>query len=155
MRDSAGTCGSTRWKAAKASSKTMANLDETGLEVAGCRHVIGQKAINMFRGEMLVSLVHYQMWSSSDSFVCSRFGYPHFLHLKFKSVPYVWADIMCQYWKWAQTKQEVSEDFAEALSCTPCLSVMHANAHSWQCQVSICLNLQGLSCLAQWHAHLS
>ena len=61
MRDSAGTCGTTRWKAAKAISKTMANLDETGLEVAGCRHVIGQKAINMFRGEMLVSLLHYQV----------------------------------------------------------------------------------------------
>ena len=47
-----GMCGTTRWKAAKASSKTMANLDETGLEVAGCRHGIAQKAVNMFRGEM-------------------------------------------------------------------------------------------------------
>ena len=55
LQDSARTCGSTRWKAAKATSKTMA-IDETGLEVAECRHVIGQKAINMFRGEMLVSI---------------------------------------------------------------------------------------------------
>ena len=47
-----GLCGTTRWKAAKASSKTMANLDEAGLEVAGCRHVIALKAVNMFRGEM-------------------------------------------------------------------------------------------------------
>ena len=45
-------CGTTRWKAAKASSKTMANLDETGLEVAGCHHGIVQKAVNMFRGGM-------------------------------------------------------------------------------------------------------
>ena len=45
-------CGTTRWKAAKAFSKTMANLDETGLEVAGCRHGIAQKAVNMFCGEM-------------------------------------------------------------------------------------------------------
>ena len=37
-------CGTTRWKAAKASSKTMTNLDETGLEVAGCRQGIVQKA---------------------------------------------------------------------------------------------------------------
>jgi len=52
-------CGSTRWKAAKASSRTMPSLDETGLEVAGCRHTIAQKAVNMFRGEMLVSLLQY------------------------------------------------------------------------------------------------
>ena len=45
-------CGTTRWKAAKASSKTMRNLDETGLVVAGCRHTIAQAALNMFRGEM-------------------------------------------------------------------------------------------------------
>ena len=45
-------CGTTRWKAAKAASKTMPHLDETGLEVAGCRHGIAQKAVNMFRGEM-------------------------------------------------------------------------------------------------------
>ena len=47
-----GLCGTTRWKAAKSSSKTMKNLDETGLIVAGCRHVIAQKAVNMFRGEL-------------------------------------------------------------------------------------------------------
>ena len=45
-------CGTSRWKAAKSSSKTMKNLDETGLLVAGYRHTIAQTAINMFRGEM-------------------------------------------------------------------------------------------------------
>ena len=43
-----------RWKAAKATSKTMKGLDETGVVVAGCRYMIAQKAINMFRGEMYV-----------------------------------------------------------------------------------------------------
>ena len=47
-----GMCGTSRWKAAKAVSKTMKNLDETGLIVSGCRHSIAQRAINMFRGEM-------------------------------------------------------------------------------------------------------
>lgn len=46
------SCGTTRWKAAKAASKTMVHLDETGLEVGGCRHGLGLKALNMFRGEM-------------------------------------------------------------------------------------------------------
>ena len=32
----------------------MTNLDETGLEVAGCRHALALKALNMFRGEMYV-----------------------------------------------------------------------------------------------------
>ena len=50
-------CGTTRWKAAKAVSRSLVNLDESGLEVAGCRHAIGQKAVNMFRGEMYV---HYR-----------------------------------------------------------------------------------------------
>ena len=45
-------CGTTRWKAAKATSKTMRNLDETGLVVAGCRHTLALKAVNMFRGEL-------------------------------------------------------------------------------------------------------
>ena len=47
-----GLCGTTRWKAAKAASKSMTNLDETGLEVAGCRHALALNALNMFRGEM-------------------------------------------------------------------------------------------------------
>jgi len=45
-------CGTSRWKAAKAASKGMKNLDETGLVIAGCRHTIAQAAVNIFRGEM-------------------------------------------------------------------------------------------------------
>ena len=45
-------CGTSRWKAAKAASKTMQHLDETGAVITGCRHVIAQKALNMFCGEM-------------------------------------------------------------------------------------------------------
>ena len=52
MTEIDGLCGTTHWKAAKTVSKTMVNLDETGLEVAGCRHALALKAINMFRGEM-------------------------------------------------------------------------------------------------------
>ena len=35
----------------------MAKLDETGLEVACCRHGLGLKALNMFRGEMYVHCI--------------------------------------------------------------------------------------------------
>ena len=53
-----GMCGTTRWKAAKAASKTMPNLDETGIVTGGCRHVIAQRAVNMFRGEMYIECVY-------------------------------------------------------------------------------------------------
>ena len=46
-----GLCGTTQWKAAKAVSKSMTNLDETCLEVAGCRHAL---TFNMFYGENLL-----------------------------------------------------------------------------------------------------
>ena len=51
-------CGTSRWKAAKAASKSMKNLDETGLVVGGCRHTIAQAAVNMFRGEMYVTHIN-------------------------------------------------------------------------------------------------
>lgn len=111
-----GLCGSTRWKAAKAASKTMKNLDETGLEVAGCRHALALKALNMFRGEM--------------------FGYPHYLHTQnFQSAKCIWADIICQYWPWAVVKAESCPNLRSAMCAQPCLSVMHAKAHSWHCQI--------------------
>ena len=37
-----GICGTSCFKAAKVSSKTMKNLNETGLVVAGCHHVIAK-----------------------------------------------------------------------------------------------------------------
>ena len=52
------TCGSTWWKAAKSSSRSMPT---SGKEVGGYRHAVGQKAVNMFRGEMLVSLIERHM----------------------------------------------------------------------------------------------
>lgn len=53
-------CGTSRWKAAKVASKSMRNLDETGLVVGGCRHTIAQAAVNMFRGEMyMVYILSY------------------------------------------------------------------------------------------------
>ena len=52
VHPAAATCGTSRFKAAKESSKTMKNLDETGIVVSGCRHVIAQRAVNMFCGEL-------------------------------------------------------------------------------------------------------
>ncbi|XP_065919720.1 uncharacterized protein [Dysidea avara] len=113
MRDD--QCGSTRWKAAKAVSRTMPSLDETGLEVGGCRHAIAQKAVNMFRGEI--------------------YGYAHYLHTKVfapRNVSYFWEDIVCKYWPWARNKEHL---FPGSMDMIPCLSVMHGKAHSWPCGI--------------------
>lgn len=66
-----------------------------------------------------------------------RFGYPHYLHTKnFSEVKCVWADVICQYWPWALLKVDSCPEAKEAMSSQPCLSVMHAKAHSWHCQVT-------------------
>lgn len=45
-------------------------------------------------------------------------------------VTYFWEDIVCKYWKWAKKAGGV-----EGSGMKPALSVMHAKAHNWTCQV--------------------
>ena len=47
-----GVSGTSSFKAAKSSFKTLKNLDETGLVVARCCHVIAQKAVKIFHSEL-------------------------------------------------------------------------------------------------------
>lgn len=79
----------------------------------GCRHGLAQWAVNMFQGEL--------------------YGYANFIHQK-KMIPagvnYFWEDIVCKYWKWAGKAGGL-----ENCNMKPALSVMHAKAHSWTCQV--------------------
>lgn len=49
-------CGETNWRAAGNTLRKKKNLSETGLEIAGCRHAIAQKAVNMIYGEITVYL---------------------------------------------------------------------------------------------------
>lgn len=110
QRDS--SCGDTTWTAAGNSLKKKKNLDETGLEILGCRHSLAQAAVNMFYGEI--------------------YGYAHYLQKEYllsRSVDFFWCDVICKYWPWLKKK----DSFAAAMK--PALSVMHAKAHSWSCQV--------------------
>jgi len=103
------TCGDSSWHAAGNAIKKKKNLSETGLEIAGCRH-----AVNMMYGEI--------------------YGYAHYMQLNFfwpKNVQFFWYDVVCKYWPWIQKhNKEVSE-------MKPALSVMHAKAHAWYCQVCL------------------
>ena len=111
MKDS--MCGESHWKAAHNTARRRRKLDETGLEIAGCRHGLAQWAVNMYQGEI--------------------YGYAHFIQSK-KMLPagvnFFWEDIVCKYWKWA-----AKVGGSETRVMKPALSVMHAKAHKWSCQV--------------------
>uniref|UniRef100_A0A7M6DRD2 Uncharacterized protein n=2 Tax=Clytia hemisphaerica TaxID=252671 RepID=A0A7M6DRD2_9CNID len=105
-------CGGT-WPAAQNVSRKMAKLDESGLEVATCRHVLAQKAINMFRGEI--------------------FGYPYFLIKEFmipRGTNFCFADVMCKLWPFM-----TRDDPSIKTLISPALSIMHAKGHSHDCQL--------------------
>lgn len=67
------------------------NLSETGLETAGCRHAIAQKAVNMMYGEIN--------------------GYAHYLQTAFfipKKVQFLWYGVVCKYWLWLKKHDKQS-----------------------------------------------
>jgi len=69
-----------------------------------------------------------------------RFGYTHHLHINDfvnKRVRFLWQDVICQYWPWAE-RTPLSTD--SSFQMKPCLPVMHAKAHTWHCQVYIYVN---------------
>lgn len=105
------------WRVKLASSRKYCqkrkNLSECGLEIAGCRHGLAQHAINMMYGEV--------------------YGYAHYLQVNYyvpKNVEFFWYDVICKYWPWLK-----KNDLATSKKMSPALSVMHAKAHDWSCQV--------------------
>ena len=46
--------GESHWWAASNKGRKTAKLDETGLEIAGCRHGLAQWAVNITRGNYMV-----------------------------------------------------------------------------------------------------
>jgi len=55
--------------------------------------------------------------------------------MEFPIAKNIWGDTMCLYWPWAMKKAESNVTFSRGMDAKPCLSVMHAKAHSWSCQV--------------------
>eukprot|EP00794_Sanderia_malayensis_P012451 gene12451-13738_t len=106
-------CGTSTWKAASNKTRKFTKLDETGLEVASCRHRIAQKAVNMFRGEI--------------------FGYAYYIQKNFFAhghLSYVYSDVACKYSKWLKKVD------ADLLSNTECvLGMMHTKGHPPECEI--------------------
>ncbi|XP_039862225.1 uncharacterized protein LOC120717989 [Simochromis diagramma] len=116
-----GLCGSSSWTAAKESTKkSTGKLDEEGMEIAVCLLLVLLAALNMFRGEI--------------------FAYPLFLQRKSAaSVPghitFLCADVACKYFPYLTSVAQQCPELRNLLSMRPFLSVMHAKAHTWICEI--------------------
>ena len=97
--------------------KVIDEVDEEGVEVAVCRHGFLLRALNMFRGEI--------------------FAYPLFLQkdLSHLNIQFFCMDVVCKYWPYLRKVAEVCPEMKGLLNMHPFLSLMHAKAHSFQCEV--------------------
>ena len=90
-------------------SKKKKDVDETGLEISGCRHSIAQHAVSMTHGE--------------------AYGYAHYMQQKYyvpRETLFFWYDVICKYWPWLK-----KNDIITCQKMKPALSVMHSKAHAW------------------------
>ncbi|ROI93617.1 hypothetical protein DPX16_3287 [Anabarilius grahami] len=112
-----GVCGG-QWSAARETSqKSSGKTDKEGLELAVCRHGVLLRALNMFRGEI--------------------FAYPLYLQKQMacKTVKFFAMDVACKYWPYLQRVTEKCPELQELLNMRPFLSVFHAKAHDFKCEV--------------------
>ncbi|XP_039544595.1 uncharacterized protein LOC120491071 [Pimephales promelas] len=113
-----GVCGSSQWTAARESVlKTNNKLDEEGMEVAVCRHGVLLRSLNMMRGEI--------------------FAYPLYLQKELtpRNVQFMCTDVICKYWPYLNRVVNDCPELSPLLDMKPFLSVMHAKAHSWKCEI--------------------
>ncbi len=71
-------------------------------------------------------------------FAGEQYGYALFLHkqlLEDLKMRFIWQDIMCKYWPWLEKVCKKFPDWSSLLETSKALSVMHAKAHSLDCQV--------------------
>ncbi|KAF3842758.1 hypothetical protein F7725_001607 [Dissostichus mawsoni] len=109
-----GVCGG-EWSAARETSKrSTSKLDEEGLELAVCRHGVLLCALNMYRGEIFAYLQE-KLASRNITFFCM--------------------DVTCKYWPYLQKVTKSCPELQHLLQMRPFLSVFHAKAHDFKCEV--------------------
>ncbi|XP_067944862.1 uncharacterized protein [Watersipora subatra] len=102
-------CGDTVWKAASAKGKAFSKKDVTGCLLATCRHCFLLKGLDMTRGEI--------------------YAYPYTMQREFQGAKFIALDTMCRYWPWLERLERLPQQQR------PFLSIMHAKAHRWSCQM--------------------
>ncbi|XP_073336124.1 uncharacterized protein [Pagrus major] len=82
-----------------------------------CRHGVLLCALNMFRGEI--------------------FAYPLYLQKQIacKPVTFFAMDVACKYWPYLRRLAEKCPELQDLLTTRPFLSVFHAKAHDFKCEV--------------------
>ena len=65
------------------------------------------------------------------------------------NVKYLWQDVVCQYWPWAE---RAALSTPASLQMKPCLPAMHAKAHTWHCQVPQTFD-KGIANIAKFNSH--
>nr|XP_024658466.1 uncharacterized protein LOC112434927 [Maylandia zebra] len=90
------------------------------MEIAVCRHGVLLAALNMFRGEI--------------------FAYPLFLQRKLAAnvpghITFLCSDVACKYFPYLTKVAQQCPELRNLLSMRPFLSVMHAKAHTWKCEI--------------------
>lgn len=112
-----GVCGG-EWSAARETSqRSSSKIDEEGLELAVCRHGVFLSALNMFRGEI--------------------YAYPLYLqnNLANKPITFFAMDVTCKYWPYLKKVAKSCPELQHLLDMKPFLSVFHAKAHDFKCEV--------------------
>lgn len=112
-----GVCGG-QWTAAReVSRRSSSNIDEEGLEIAVCRHGVLLGALNMYRGEI--------------------FAYPLYLQnqLANRQIKFFCMDVTCKYWPYLHKVAKKCPELNQLLDMKPFLSVFHAKAHDFKCEV--------------------
>lgn len=65
------------------------------------------------------------------------FAYPMYLQkeLASKNIQFFCSDVVCKYWPYLQKVADSCPELQDLLCMRPFLSIMHAKAHSWMCEV--------------------
>nr|XP_054594450.1 uncharacterized protein LOC129161959 [Nothobranchius furzeri] len=110
-----GKCGG-QWQAARETSlRSTSKLNEEGLELAVCQPGVLLRPRNMYRREM--------------------FAYPLYLQQKLPNSRFFCMDVTCKYWPYLQRLAKSCPELQPLLDMKPFLSVFHAKAHNFQCEV--------------------
>lgn len=107
------------------SHRSSNKVDEEGLELTFCRHVVSLASLNMFWGK---------------SFLCTS-CFCSFSLLPCMASPFICMDIACKYWPYLQRLCSDCPELQPLQNMRPFLSVGHAKSHDFKERLVLCSTL--------------